>query len=148
MSHVHGVHKSSNASSCRDVYAQPKGQNDLGLWGPHAPPVVLQQTQNLLQTGTVQMMQLFVGPTCLQSTVFMVCQVSPRLPQMRTSRLLGFAGTVSPGLACGSGIAMKGLFPFCLNCVKRENASSFLPRCANEVRETGLLFLECAGGSF
>lgn len=142
------VHKSLSASSCRDAAAQHQGQDDPGLWRPHVPPILLQQTQNLLQTGTTHLMQLLVGLTRLQSTVFMLCQGSPWLPQMRTSKLLGFAGTVSPGLICGSGIAMKGLLPFCLNCVKRENASSFLPRCANEVRETGLLFPECTGGSF
>lgn len=48
----------------------------------------------------------------------------------------------------GSGIPMKSLVLFCLNCVKRENASSFLPHCADEVRERGLLIPEFIGGSF
>lgn len=77
VSHVHGVHKSVNTSSYRDVYAQPEGQPGPGLWGTQVPPVLLQQTQHLLQIGTIQLMQPFVGLTRPQSTAFVAYQVSP-----------------------------------------------------------------------
>lgn len=77
VSHIHGVHKSFNASSYRDAYAQPKGEHDLGLWGTQVPPVLLQQTQNLLQIGAIQLIQSFVGLVCLQSIRFVAYQVSP-----------------------------------------------------------------------
>jgi len=43
---------------------------------------------------------------------------------------------------------VKGLVPFCLNYVKGENVSRFLPRHDDKVRETGLLIPEFIGGSF
>lgn len=65
VSHVREAHKTFNASSYRDVYAQPMGQHGPGLWGTQVPPVLLQQTQHLLQVRAIQLMQPFIGLTCV-----------------------------------------------------------------------------------
>lgn len=124
----------SNASSCRDVYAQPTGQRGLGLWGSQVPPVLLQQTQHVLLIGAIGLTQTFVGLT--RSWRIRRAHSHPRWEHPNAVRALEVPYLqvwIQPSERGWSRRSHEGFGSLLPKLCEETKCFRFLPPCADEV---------------